>query len=236
MTTIGERMQAVKTGIRAAALACGRNPDEVRLLAVSKAQPADRIREAYQAGQRLFGENYLQEALDKQGQLQDLGIEWHFIGPMQSNKTQAIAQHFAWVHGVDRPRIADRLNAAREGLPPLQVCIQVNVSGEASKSGVLPADVYPLAKAIIELPHLQLRGLMSIPAPAMDEERQRSQFGMVRQALENLRRQLPGVLHLDTLSIGMSADYPAAIAEGATMVRVGAALFGIRPIKNKEQA
>jgi pyridoxal phosphate enzyme (YggS family) len=235
MTTISERLQAVKAGIEAAAADCGRQPDTVRLLAVSKAQPAEKIREAFLAGQRRFGENYLQEALDKQAALADLDIEWHFIGPIQSNKTQAIAQHFAWVHGVDRLKIAQRLSAARpDHQPPLQICIQVNVSGEASKSGIAPSEVLPLAQAILQLPHLRLRGLMSIPAPTPDTAEQRRQFGMVRQAFENLRQKLTQAAELDTLSIGMSGDYAAAIAEGATIVRIGSAIFGARPAIRKD--
>jgi pyridoxal phosphate enzyme (YggS family) len=237
MTTIAERMQAVKASINAAATDCGRNPDTVQLLAVSKAHPAEKIREAHAAGQRLFGENYLQEALDKQGLLADLDIEWHFIGPIQSNKTQPIAQQFAWVHGVDRLKIAERLHAARpENTPPLQVCIQVNVSGEASKSGIPPQEVISLAQAILQLPRLKLRGLMSIPAPTSDIAQQRDQFRRVGQAFEKLRQQLPDAANLDTLSIGMSEDYAAAIAEGATIVRIGSAIFGARPVKNREPA
>jgi len=237
MTTISERLQAVRASINAAAIANGRYPDTVQLLAVSKAHPAGKIRDVFTAGQRLFGENYLQEALDKQTQLTDLDIEWHFIGPIQSNKTQPIAQHFAWVHGVDRLKIAERLNAARpDNMLPLEVCIQVNVSGEASKSGVPAEEVTPLAEAILRLPRLRLRGLMSIPAPVSDVALQRRHFRRVREAFENLRQQLPDARNLDTLSIGMSEDYPAAIAEGATIVRIGSAIFGARPPKLKEQA
>ena len=237
MTTITERLQAVKASIDAAAIANGRDPDTVQLLAVSKAHPAEKIREAHAAGQRLYGENYLQEALDKQAQLTDLDIEWHFIGPVQSNKTQPIAQHFAWVHGVERIKIAERLNAARpENMQPLQVCIQVNVSGENTKSGIPAEEVIPLAEAITQLPRLRLRGLMSIPAPVSDAALQREQFRLVREAFKQLRQQLPDATHIDTLSIGMSEDYPAAIAEGATIVRIGSAIFGARPVKPKEQA
>lgn len=231
MTTIAERLQAVRTRINAAELDAGRQLNEVTLLAVSKAHPAALLYEAFVAGQRLFGENYLQEALEKQAELADLDIEWHFIGPIQSNKTQAIAQHFSWVHGVDRLKIAERLNAARpDHLPPLQICIQVNVSNETSKSGVLPAEVNSLAEAIAELPRLQLRGLMAIPAPTTVITEQRRQFRMVSNLYETLRAQ--GVA-LDTLSIGMSEDFPAAIAEGATMVRIGSAIFGTRSLNSK---
>ena len=227
MTTIAERLQAVQARIHTAETDAGRQLGKVALLAVSKAHSAAAVRDAFMAGQRLFGENYLQEALDKQAELADLAIEWHFIGPIQSNKTQAIAQHFAWVHGVDRLKIAERLNAARPGhMPPLQICIQVNISNEASKSGVLPAELNALAEAIAKLPHLQLRGLMAIPAPTPEIEMQHKQFRMVRELYETLRGQ---GFALDTLSMGMSEDFPAAIAEGATIVRVGSAIFGARP-------
>ncbi len=226
MTTIAQRLQAIRARIHSAETASGRQLNTVALLAVSKAQPAALLREAYVAGQRLFGENYLQEALDKQAALADLDIEWHFIGPMQSNKTQAIAQYFSWVHSIDRLKIAERLNVARPShLAPLQICIQVNVSGEDSKSGVLPQEVHTLAEAITKLPNLKLRGLMAIPAPTTDIARQRSQFGKVRELYEKLQAQ---GFKLDTLSIGMSEDFPAAIAEGATMVRIGSAIFGAR--------
>ena len=231
MTTIAERLQAVRTRINAAELDAGRQLNEVTLLAVSKAHPAALLNEAFVAGQRLFGENYFQEALEKQAELANLDIEWHFIGPIQSNKTQAIAQNFSWVHGVDRLKIAERLNAARpDHLPPLQICIQVNVSNESSKSGVSPAEVNSLVEAIAKLPRLQLRGLMAIPAPTTVIEEQRSQFRIVSNLYETLRAH--GVA-LDTLSIGMSEDFPAAIAEGATMVRVGSAIFGARSINSK---
>lgn len=227
MTTIAERLQAVQACIHAAEADAGRQSGAVSLLAVSKAHSAAAVRDAFLAGQKLFGENYLQEALDKQAELVDLAIEWHFIGPIQSNKTQAIAQHFAWVHGVDRLKIAERLSAARpDHLPPLQICIQVNVSNEASKSGVMPAELNALAAAVAKLPHLQLRGLMAIPAPTSEIEMQRKQFRMVRELYETLRGQ---GFALDTLSMGMSEDFPAAIAEGATIVRVGSAIFGARP-------
>jgi len=204
------------------------NADQtVQLLAVSKAQAAAAIREAYAAGQRQFGENYLQEALDKQAQLSDLAILWHFIGPIQSNKTQLIAQHFDWVHSVDRLKIAQRLNDARaNNRAPLQVCVQINISNEASKSGVLVADLEATVAVITKLPHLQLRGLMAIPAPSQDLSVQRQQFKQVRQCYDNL---LALGYQLDTLSIGMSDDYAAAIEQGATIVRIGSALFGARP-------
>lgn len=229
MSAITERLQAVQARICQSATAAGRDPQEITLLAVSKAQNADAIRDAWAAGQQRFGENYLQEALNKQALLQDLPIEWHFIGPIQSNKTQPIAQHFSWVHGVDRLKIAERLNAARPAeLPPLQICLQVNVSHEESKSGIAPEEAYALASAIAQLPRLQLRGLMAIPAPTPDMELQRAQFRMVRALYDALRQQ--GIA-LDTLSIGMSEDFPVAIGEGATIVRVGSAIFGPRPAK-----
>lgn len=229
MTIIAERLQAMQARIHAAEQAAGRPAGAVQLLAVSKAQSAGAIRQAYMAGQRLFGENYLQEALNKQADLADLAIEWHFIGPIQSNKTQAIAQRFSWVHGVDRRKIAERFNAARPGhMPPLQICLQLNVSAEDSKSGVSPQEAPALAAAIAELPRLRLRGLMAIPAPTQDVSLQRSQFAKVREVYETL---LARGIALDTLSIGMSQDFTAAIQEGATIVRIGSAIFGARPGK-----
>lgn len=226
MTTIAGRLQAVRTRIQRAAVEAGRHENAVTLVAVSKAQSADSIRQAYLSGQRQFGENYLQEALDKQSELADLAIEWHFIGPIQSNKTQAIAQHFAWVHGVDRLKIAERLSQARPGhLPPLQICIQINVSNESSKSGASPQEVDALVDAIAKLPGLRLRGLMAIPAPTQEIALQQKQFRMLREIYESLRAR--GYL-LDTLSMGMSDDFPAAINEGATIVRIGSAIFGAR--------
>jgi pyridoxal phosphate enzyme (YggS family) len=181
-------------------------------------------------GQREFGENYLQEALEKQAELRDLPLEWHFIGPIQSNKTRAIAENFSWVHSVDRLKIAERLSAQRPaGLPPLQVCIEVNVSGEASKGGVAPAELPALAAAVAALPGLRLRGLMAIPAPASDVAAQRAAFRQVRELYDALRAR---GLALDTLSMGMSGDLGAAILEGATIVRIGTALFGERIKKN----
>jgi len=205
---------------------------EVTLLAVSKAQPAEKLREAFVAGQKQFGENYLQEALNKQAELSDLPIEWHFIGPIQSNKTQPIAQHFSWVHGVDRLKIAQRLNDARPAeLAPLQICLQVNTSGEASKSGITPDELPALATAIKDMPRLQLRGLMTIPEPTEDENLQRQRFQQMHALLEDLNKNGAG---LDTLSMGMSNDYALAVQEGATIVRVGSAIFGARPPKVSE--
>ncbi len=223
---IAGQFDSVRARIAAAARACGRNPDSVRLLAVSKACPAADLLAAQAAGQDCFGESYLNEALPKIATLTHPAPEWHFIGPLQSNKTRAIAEHFTWVHGIDRLKIAERLDAHRPpGLPPLQVCIQVNSSGEATKSGVSLAALPPLAQAVAALPRLRLRGLMAIPAPSDDITTQRAAFRPVRLAYEELQAQ---GLALDTLSIGMSDDLEAAIAEGATLVRIGSALFGAR--------
>ena len=229
MTTISNRLQDILATIQSAA-ASSPSHQQVQLLAVSKAQPAAAIRNAYAAGQIAFGENYSQEALEKQKQLTDLAIEWHFIGPIQSNKTQLIAQNFSWVHSVDRLKIAQRLNEARSSiLRPLQVCIQVNVSNEESKSGVLPDQLEALAVAINVLPNLKLRGLMAIPAPTTDQAQQIAQFKQVRECYDALIRK---GFALDTLSIGMSNDYQTAITQGATIVRIGSALFGARaPLK-----
>ncbi len=234
MDTIGKRWQAIKARIEAAALDAGREANSVSLLAVSKAHPANAIRELFMEGQRQFGENYLQEALAKQQELNDLAITWHFIGPIQSNKTQPIAQHFDWVHSIDRSKVADRLNAARDpSLPALQVCIQVNISDEDSKSGTSAAEALALAEHIRQLPRLRLRGLMAIPAPTDDPAKQRAQFHAVRE----IYQQLQSAGHaLDTLSMGMSEDFPAAIQEGATIVRVGSAIFGARIKPTTEQS
>jgi len=195
-------------------------------LAVSKTFAADAIREAWQTGQIRFAESYVQEALAKIAALDDLAIEWHFIGPIQSNKTRSIAEHFDWVHSVDRLKTAERLSVQRPAhLPSLQLCLQVNISGEDSKSGVAPDDVNALALAIARLPNIRLRGLMAIPAPSDDVAAQRAAFATLHKLFDQLNRQ---GLHMDTLSMGMSHDFVAAIAEGATMVRVGTAIFGNR--------
>jgi pyridoxal phosphate enzyme (YggS family) len=227
MSTILQGLQAVRERIAASAHAAGRDPDDIRLIAVSKTFPAAAIREAFEAGQRAFGESYAQEGIGKMQALHDLPIEWHFIGPVQSNKTRLIAEHFDWVHGVDRLKIAQRLSDSRPlHSRPLQVCVQVNVGGEDTKSGVTPAEVAVLAREILPLRGLQLRGLMTIPRPTSDTAVQRLQF----RALRELRDSLAGLgIPLDTLSMGMSDDLEAAIAEGATMVRVGRAIFGERP-------
>lgn len=223
MSTIAENIAKVGERIRAAAQASGRDLDSVGLLAVSKTKPAAAVREAYAAGLREFGENYLQEALEKQAELSELALIWHFIGPIQSNKTKPIAEHFAWVHSVDRLKIAQRLSEQRPShLPPLNICLQVNVSAEDSKSGCAPAELAALALAVSQLPNLRLRGLMAIPEPTDDVAAQRAAFARLRE----LRDGLP--LPLDTLSMGMSHDLDAAIAEGATWVRIGTALFGAR--------
>jgi PLP dependent protein len=225
MTIIADSLQAIQANIATAKQAAHRI-DTVQLLAVSKSQPADKLRSAYLAGQRAFGENYVQEAISKQEQLADCNIEWHFIGPIQSNKTQLIAHHFDWVHSVDRLKIASRLNEARsKQLTPLNVCIQINSSEEGSKSGVDIGSTAMLAKEIMAMPQLKLRGLMAIPAPAHDFVAQRAQFKVVADAFKSLQSQ---GFAIDTLSIGMSEDYVAAIHEGATIVRIGSALFGSR--------
>ena len=226
MTTISTNLQAVRARIAAAAQLAGRAVEDIRLLAVSKTFPPERIREAALAGQIAFGENYLQEALPKLDALADLALTWHFIGPLQSNKTRPVAEHFSWVHGIERLKIAERLSAARGAArPPLQVCIQVNVSGEASKSGVSPGETAALAHAVAGLPNLRLRGLMAIPEPTDDMPLARQRFAMLRELREVLNK---AGMALDTLSMGMSHDMEAAILEGATIVRVGTAIFGER--------
>jgi PLP dependent protein len=226
MATISANLQAVKSRIAAAARGAGRYPEDIKLLAVSKAFGVEAIRAAAAAGQGAFGESYVQEGVEKITALAGLDLEWHFIGPIQSNKTRPIAEHFHWVHAVDRMKIAQRLAAARDPQRgPLQVCLQVNVSGEASKSGVSPQDLGALARAVASLPHLRLRGLMAIPEPSDDETLQRGRFAEVRRLQEQLVTQ---GFDMDTLSMGMSADLESAIREGATIVRVGTAIFGER--------
>ena len=228
--SIAENIATVRQTIAQAAIAAGRAVDGVQLLVVSKTFGPEAVIEAAQAGQTAFGENYLQEALDKvqavRVQRPDLSLAWHFIGPIQSNKTRPIAEHFDWVHSVDREKIAQRLSDQRpDDLPPLNVCLQVNVSGEDSKSGVAPDELLPLARAVATMPRLRLRGLMAIPEPAESVEAQRRPFRQLRE----LQAQLAAHgIATDTLSMGMSADMAAAIAEGATMVRVGTAIFGKR--------
>lgn len=227
MTTIAARLQAVNARIATAARAAGRLPQDVTLVAVSKTFSDTAVAEAHAAGQRDFGENYLQEALGKITALASLDLCWHFIGPLQSNKTRPIAEHFAWVHSVDRLKIAQRLSEARPpGRPPLQVCLQVNVSGEASKSGVEPAAALGLAQDVAGLPRLRLRGLMAIPEPTDDPDLQRARFRRLHELRDEIAAH--GIV-LDTLSMGMSADLETAVAEGATMVRIGTAIFGARP-------
>ncbi|WP_028117327.1 YggS family pyridoxal phosphate-dependent enzyme [Ferrimonas senticii] len=227
MTTLAERLTQAHTRIDNAAKAANRAPDEIMLLAVSKTKPAGMIAEAYAAGCRNFGENYLQEALDKVAELTDKNdIVWHFIGPLQSNKTRPAAETFAWVHTVDRLKIAQRLNDQRPpAMAALNVCLQVNISNEPSKSGVSVAELPQLADAVSKMPNLRLRGLMAIPAESDDPLEQRSAFAALRHALTELQQQHP---QMDTLSMGMSGDMDAAILEGSTMVRIGTAIFGTR--------
>jgi hypothetical protein len=230
MGSIGSNLQEVKRRILGACAQAGRDANTVTLLAVSKTFGPQAVREACAAGQRAFGENYVQEALAKIDALLDLRpqLEWHFIGPLQSNKTRAVAESFDWVHSVERLKIAERLAAQRPaGLPPLNVCLQVNVSGEASKSGLAPAELPALAAAVAVLApgQLRLRGLMSIPEPTDDARQQRAAHGRLRELIGALHQQ---GLALDTLSMGMSADLEAAVAEGSTIVRVGTAVFGAR--------
>lgn len=226
MTTICANLQAVRSRIAAAAQRAGRRREDIALLAVSKTVAAERIDEAVAAGQRAFGENYAQEGIGKIAALAALDLEWHFIGPLQSNKTRPVAEHFDWVHSIERFKVAERLSVARgSGLPPLQVCVQVNVSGESSKSGVSPEEAASLAHAVAALPNLRLRGLMTIPEPSEDASLVRRRFAMLRQLRDRLNA---GGLALDTLSMGMSHDLEEAILEGATIVRVGTAIFGER--------
>ena len=229
MTTIPGNLQHVRARIATACQRAGRGVEEVTLLAVSKTFGADAVRAAAAAGQRAFGENYIQEGVEKIAALRDLGLTWHCIGPIQSNKTRLVAEHFDWVHTVDRLKIAERLSAQRPAdRPPLNVCIQVNIDGGANKSGVAPGEALALARAVAALPQLKLRGLMSIPEIAPDFEAARAVHASARALFDQLNADGLG---LDTLSMGMSDDLEAAIAAGSTMVRVGTAIFGSRAPK-----
>ena len=226
MGSIADNLQAVRTRIEAAAKACGRDPKSISLLAVSKTWPAESVRAAAAAGQCAFGENYVQEGVAKCAAMADLGLEWHFIGPLQSNKTRLVAESFDWVHSIDRLKVAERLSAQRPAqMPPLQVCIQVNVDGEATKSGCLPGEALALAEAVRRLPRIILRGLMAIPAPSDDPAAQRKPLARLAALAAEMRS---AGLPIDTLSMGMSHDLEAAVLEGATVVRVGTAIFGER--------
>jgi PLP dependent protein len=226
MTSISDNLQAVRRRIFAACAAAGRNPAEVKLIAVSKTWPSAALAEAVDAGQTVFGESYVQEAVDKMDSLAGLDLEWHFIGPLQSNKTRPVAERFAWVHSVDRLKIAERLSAQRpSNLPPLQVCVEINVSDEASKSGVAIETAPELCRAVAALPNICLRGLMAIPEPTDNSDLARRRFRAVRELRDRL--DAAGFV-FDTLSMGMSDDLEAAIMEGATLVRVGTAIFGER--------
>ena len=226
MSAIADNLQAVQARITKAAAAAGRSPESVRLLAVSKTWPLASVIEAADAGQRAFGENYVQEGIDKIAAISGRNLEWHFIGPLQSNKSKAVAEAFDWVHSIDRLKIAERLSAQRPAyLTPLQVCVQVNVSGEASKSGCRPDETLALCRAVAALPGLNLRGLMAIPEPSDDPAAQRAPFRRLRDIYDHVRA---AGLPLDTLSMGMSHDLEAAVAEGATIVRIGTAIFGER--------
>ena len=228
MTLIADHLQRVQVRIRQACESAGRPPASVRLLAVSKTFGPEAVREAHAAGQTAFGENYIQEAVDKITALRDLPLEWHCIGPIQSNKTRLVAEHFDWVHSVDRLKIAQRLSDQRpEHLPPLQVCLQVNTDGGPTKSGAQPGEVLALARAVAALPRMRLRGLMTIPDPVEGFEAEVALHRRATELFEQVRAELalPG---FDTLSMGMTADLEAAIAAGSTMVRVGTAIFGKR--------
>lgn len=226
MTVIASNLQAVNNTISLTARASHRYREDICLLAVSKGFSARVVREASQAGQQAFGESYLQEALDKMSELNDLPIQWHFIGPIQSNKTRAIAENFSWVHSVDRLKIAERLSAQRPAdFIPLNVCIQINISGEVTKGGISPDELAQLAQSVARLPRLKLRGLMAIPAAAEDLVAQRAPFARMRELLQQLNAQ---GLALDTLSMGMSHDFAAAVMEGSTIIRIGEAIFGQR--------
>ncbi|QDL39285.1 YggS family pyridoxal phosphate-dependent enzyme [Rhodoferax sediminis] len=231
MTMIGDNLQRVRARIAAACRAAGRDAQTVTLLAVSKTWGVDAVREAFAAGQIAFGENYLQEAVDKMAALRDLPLQWHCIGPIQSNKTRLVAGHFDWAHTIDRLKIAQRLSEQRPPeLEPLQVCIQVNIDGGPTKSGVAPQAALALVREVAELPHLQVRGLMTIPEPAPDFAAQVAVHARARTLFEQIAAVVgPELDHFDTLSMGMTADLEAAIQAGSTMVRVGTAIFGIRP-------
>ena len=227
MTKIRDKLQIIGAEIKKNAQQYQR-ADDIQLLAVSKRHPVEAIQTAFQSGQRAFGENYVQELVEKAQTLSNLDISWHFIGPLQSNKTKHIAEVANWVHTIDRFKIAQRLNDQRpEGLPPLSVCIQINISGETSKSGVSPSKLEELASKVAKLPHLRLRGLMVIPAPSDNFNSQRATFEKVSKIKDTLNQQ---GYKLDTLSMGMSGDMEAAIAEGATIVRIGTAIFGARDV------
>ena len=230
MTSIGHNLQTVRGRIASACAQAQRPVNEVTLLAVSKTFGPDAVREAHAAGQSAFGENYIQEAVEKIALLADLPLQWHCIGPIQSNKTRLVAQHFDWAHTIDRLKIAERLSEQRpEGRPPLSVCLQVNIDGGASKSGVAPEEVLPLAQAVARLPRLRLRGLMTIPDPVEGFEAQKALHERAAQLFAQLRE---AGLALDTLSMGMTADLEAAVAAGSTMVRVGTAILGGRPARD----
>lgn len=223
---VASNLNRVRSRVSAAAEACGRAPDSITVLAVSKTKPVEMIRQAAATGQRAFGENYAQEAVEKADALADLNLEWHFIGPLQSNKTRPLAARMHWVHSVDREKIARRLSEQRPAhLPPLNICLQVNVSAEDSKSGVTPEQLPALAQVVDSLPGLRLRGLMAIPAPSQNEAEQRQPLRRLRELFMQLKTQYPA---LDTLSMGMSSDLEAAVAEGSTCVRVGTDIFGAR--------
>lgn len=230
MPNITDNLKHIHHQIQQITKNVNRNPDDITLLAVSKGQPAEAIQNAYQQGQRHFGENYLQEALEKQQQLSELtNITWHFIGPIQSNKTRKVAENFDWVHSVDRIKVAERLNKLRNGHPiPLNVCLQVNINSEESKSGLLVNEIEAVAHIVAKLPNLKLRGLMAIPKNNQSDREQHASFKAVAHLLSNLRNSSPQLATLDTLSMGMSADLEAAIAEGATIIRIGTAIFGPR--------
>lgn len=233
MTTIASKLQSVYAQISDACQKCGRQPTEVALLAVSKTFPAEAVREAALAGQRAFGENYIQEAVDKMAAVRAMAdvpaLQWHCIGPIQSNKTRLVAEHFDWAHTVDRDKIAQRLNDQRpDGLAPLQVCIQVNVDGGVSKSGCSPDEAVALARVIAQMPRLCLRGVMSIPDPQADDAAMLAVHRQVVAVFARIRDGVPGLAQWDTISLGMTADMHTAIAAGSTLVRVGSGIFGAR--------
>jgi pyridoxal phosphate enzyme (YggS family) len=229
---ICDQLKSIRRQISKAEHTYHRAPDSVRLLAVSKTKPVSAIEEAYACGQRAFGENYAQELLDKAEDLKHLDIEWHYIGPLQSNKTRIIAEHADWMHSIDREKIARRISDQRPAsLPPLNICLQVNISGEESKSGVSPKDLPELARSVSNLPGISLRGIMTLPAPCSDFDEQRAAFARVKSLFDQLNEQ---GLEMDTLSMGMTGDLEAAIAEGSTIVRIGTAIFGARDYPRKD--